>query len=127
MDNINVEQNYNIVPSEVVAVDSDNNIVERKPPKVVTPFDVIKATAEKLGQVVNDPDKNCKHCLGRGYIARVSETKAPIPCGCISPKNSMDDYISNKMRKVSRKERRAQERKQVKSLKKLKRGNIDRI
>lgn len=50
------------------------------------PMEVIKAAAEGIGMVLNDPKPNCKHCHGRGYIGRNAITKEPIPCKCIFPK-----------------------------------------
>lgn len=30
------------------------------------------------------PEKNCKHCYGRGYTAQNALTKAYVPCVCLS-------------------------------------------
>lgn len=50
------------------------------------PMEVIKAAAEGIGLVLNDPKPNCKHCHGRGYLGRNALTREPIPCKCIFPK-----------------------------------------
>lgn len=78
----------------------------------ISPFDVIKSLAEKLGQIITDPKSNCKKCNGRGYIGRDYNSKAPIPCPCIYPNYNSSENINmiNKMRKPSRSERRKQDR-----------------
>ena len=86
----------------------------------ITPLDVIKATAKKIGQELCHPKPNCKHCHGRGYIGRDSKTKAPIPCKCIQPNfNSLESQsVYMKTKKKSRLERRKQTRELKKKLKK---------
>jgi len=111
---------YNEIPQEEVYIDPTSNQVYSQEDLLITPFDVIKATAEKLGQTIKDPDPNCKHCYGRGYVGRDSDNKAPIPCGCIysiDAKKSAED-IYRKTRKMTRAERREQERKYRKMIKK---------
>jgi len=92
--------------------DSSGEVVEKKDLK---PIDVIKAVAKQMGQEIDDPNPNCKHCYGRGYIGRDSATKAPVPCSCIHASLSEDerqknDSLANKMRKLPRKQRRKIER-----------------
>lgn len=70
------------------------------------PYEVIKATAEGLGLVLNDPKPNCKHCHGRGWVGRNAETKEPIPCTCIFPKYESQRPTPNIL-PMNRKQRRA--------------------
>lgn len=46
------------------------------------PFEQIKVTSKSIGQQINDPKKNCKHCYGRGYTGLKPDGQ-PIPCDCI--------------------------------------------
>ena len=48
----------------------------------LTPFEKIKLTTRKLGKELNDPDKKCKHCYGRGYT-NVDIDGTPTPCKCL--------------------------------------------
>ena len=86
----------------------------------LTPMDVIRSMAEKLGQDIKDPNPSCKKCQGRGYIGRDAETKAPLPCKCIYHNYNSNENLGmvNRMMKPSRAQRRAQERKYKKMLKK---------
>ena len=47
------------------------------------PLEQIKIIARNMGHTINNPDKNCKKCRGRGYTGRRVEDNAPIPCSCI--------------------------------------------
>ena len=38
------------------------------------PLEAIKAAAEGIGLILNDPKPNCKKCHGRGYIGRHAGT-----------------------------------------------------
>ena len=70
------------------------------------PMEVIKAAAEGIGLVLNDPKPNCKHCHGRGWVGRNAETKEPIPCTCIFPKYESQRPAPNIL-PMNRKQRRA--------------------
>ena len=50
------------------------------------PLEAIKAAAEGIGLILNDPKPNCKKCHGRGYIGRHADTGEPIACSCLFPK-----------------------------------------
>jgi hypothetical protein len=116
-----VDHSYNKVSGVEAVFDKDNQFVE--PEKVVlTPFQVIKGLAQTLGQTINDPAPNCKLCYGRGYTGRDSDTKAPIPCQCIFPKENKDtnDYMQNRTKRMSRADRREWERKLKKNMKHIK-------
>jgi len=106
-DTLNYDEVYDPVPIDDVYVDSTNTVVTAEDLKI-TPFDVIKAHAEKLGQTIVDPNPSCNDCYGRGYIGRDVMSKAPIPCRCIQPdyNSQQNQYIFNRTRKYSRKERR---------------------
>jgi hypothetical protein len=47
------------------------------------PLEQIKIVARNMGHTINNPDKNCKKCHGRGYQGKRVEDNAPIPCSCI--------------------------------------------
>jgi hypothetical protein len=75
----------------------------------------MKAVAEKNGNVINEPKKDCKKCYGRGYTARDATTKQPIPCMCIFPpqtpaEKEKNKALYNKLRPISRSERRILQR-----------------
>ena len=116
---LNIEQKYNPVENVHAVFDGDDNYVSNHSQKV-SPFDVIKATAELLGQTVNNPKHNCKKCNGRGFIGRDSVGGYPIPCVCIYPKENKgkNDYVYNKTKSMSRSERRKWERQLKKKIKK---------
>lgn len=87
------------------------------------PIDVIRAVAKQLGQTINDPKPNCKKCYGRGFTARDSVTKAPIPCKCIQvprteKEKQQDESIANRMGRMSREQRRKIERQFMKKMSK---------
>ena len=67
MEKLNFDQqyDYNNVEAEEVYVDQNENQVVSPEDLQITPFDVIKAHAEKLGQEIVDPNPSCKHCLGQ--------------------------------------------------------------
>ena len=106
------DNNYDDIDKEKVFIDTENDTIINNDDLYITPFDVIKQTAEALGQTISEPKKNCKHCNGRGYIGRDADTKAPIACKCIY--TDYDDVhnqmIYNNFKKLSRKERRKLER-----------------
>lgn len=45
-------------------------------------LDQLKATAMSTGHQLNEPNKSCKKCYGRGYVG-VKPEGAPIACDCI--------------------------------------------
>jgi hypothetical protein len=73
-------QGYNLEDREEFFDTNKGSVVEQKD---LTPWEIIKATAVKLGYTINDPKKGCKHCYGRGYLGIMAGTKQPIPCNCI--------------------------------------------
>jgi len=122
MENLNFDVNYNEIEAQEVFVDDSDKVITQKELNI-TPFDVIKATAQQLGQEIVDPTPGCKHCLGRGYIGRNADSKAPIPCSCIQPGfNSIENTtMYNRTKKLSRAERRQLDRE---NKKRVKRGTI---
>lgn len=70
------------------------------------PMEIIKAAAEGMGIILNDPKPNCKKCYGRGYIGRRADTGEPIPCTCIYPKYDREMGAPMMWRPRNRKERR---------------------
>ena len=119
MDMFGPQQYKNVENVEVVFDGNDNPIA--KEDLTLTPMQVIKGMAKTLGQTINDPDPSCKKCYGLGYVGRDSESKAPIPCMCLYPKESLsssNQYIQNRMRHRSRAERREIQRMMKKQIKK---------
>jgi len=115
-----INNDYNEITNEEMYIDPQSRTIYEKDELHITAFDVIKATAEKLGQVVNDPNPNCKHCQGRGYVGRDASSKAPIPCQCIYTPEAKEKAadIYKKTRKLSRSEKRKHERLYRKMIKK---------
>lgn len=122
MENLDFDVNYSGIIEQEVFVD-DSNHVRTTDELEITPYDVIKAHAIELGQEILDPNPSCNKCLGRGYIGRDSETKAPIPCSCIQPNfnSTKNAEMYNRTRKLSRAERRRLDRD---TKKRVKRGKI---
>jgi hypothetical protein len=52
----------------------------------VTVLDKMKISARAIGQELGDPDKNCKHCYGRGYTGINIDGNIPQPCKCLYKK-----------------------------------------
>ncbi len=71
------------------------------------PLAVIKAAAEGIGLILNDPKPNCKKCHGQGYLGRNSLTKEPIPCTCIFPKYESQRPSEESILPQNRAQRRA--------------------
>lgn len=78
----------------------------------LSPLEKIKFAAERFGIPLNDPNKSCKKCYGRGYLGVDSKTSIPIACGCITPKALKS--ASNNFIPTNRKARRVMERMQKK-------------
>jgi hypothetical protein len=49
----------------------------------ISHFEKIKGLANKLNVNLLDPNKSCRKCYGKGYVAIDNSTKTPIPCDCI--------------------------------------------
>ena len=73
-------ESYTGIKESVVALDADSGTIidESK----LTPFERIKLTTRKLGKEINDPNKRCKHCHGRGYTY-LDLDGTPTPCKCL--------------------------------------------
>ena len=105
MDFININQQYS--PIEPIDVMFDGETVIDK--EQITPFDVIKRVSEATGQKINNPNKNCKKCYGRGYIGRDFSCGSPVPCECIFDKESISNgknLFHYGLNKMNRKDRR---------------------
>lgn len=76
------------------------------------PLEAIKAAAEGIGLILNDPKPNCKKCHGRGYIGRHADTGEPIACSCLFPKFESQREVGD----VILPQNRAQRRKMAKKL-----------
>lgn len=108
-ENLLFNQQYEMPEDKDGFIDeSTGEIIEKKDLK---PIDVIKAVAKQMGQTINDPNPKCSKCFGRGFTARDSKTKVPIPCTCIYPPKTMeekqnDKNIGNKFASMLRKQKR---------------------
>jgi hypothetical protein len=49
-------------------------------------LDKMKISAKSIGQELQDPDKSCKHCYGRGYVGINLDGNIPMPCKCLYKK-----------------------------------------
>lgn len=72
---------YGDVNKTVVYVDPVTG--EQLDPDNLGPFEKIKFIANQLGQTIDSPEKNCKHCHGRGYTSVDAKTQLPVACSCI--------------------------------------------
>lgn len=71
------------------------------------PLEAIKAAAEGIGLILNDPKPNCKHCHGRGFTGRNHNTREPIPCSCLFPKYESQRESGEMILPQNRAQRRA--------------------
>ena len=79
----------------------------------LNPLEKIKFAAERFGITLNDPNKSCKKCYGRGYIGIDSKTQIPIACACITPK-AMRAAAGNQFIPTNRHAKRVMEKMQKK-------------
>lgn len=93
-------------------IDIDSSTGERVE---LTPFEKIKFAADKFGMELNNPDRSCKKCFGRGYLSVDSKTGIPVACQCVVPKK-IRQHTSNDFIPTNRKSRRIMARLQKKGL-----------
>ena len=79
------------------------------------PLEAIKAAAEGIGLVLNDPKPNCKHCHGLGYVGRHADTGEPIACRCLFPKYDSAREAGDMILPQNRAQRRAAKKKAKKN------------
>lgn len=79
------------------------------------PLEAIKAAAEGIGLILNDPNPNCKKCHGRGYIGRHADTGEPIACSCLFPKYESARETGEIILPQNRAQRRAAKKKAKKN------------
>lgn len=72
----------------------------------LSPFEQIKQMAKTIGQTINEPNKNCKHCYGRGYTGINLDGNVPVACDCIykewykeNPKKNQNFFPENRKTK----------------------------
>ena len=80
--------------------------------KTLPPLERMKFVSNREGKTLNDPDKNCKHCHGRGYTSIDAQDGVPTPCKCLFKDfYEANPYYKNvEMPSYNRKYRRAMER-----------------
>lgn len=102
--------------------------VETPEERLMTPWELIVATAKAMNVEIGDPKKGCKHCFGRGWTGLDSQTKNPVVCHCVFPARTPiqkeQEMNSEGMRKVafsnmSREQRRKLAKKNKKQLRKM--------
>jgi hypothetical protein len=103
-------ENYGEVEKEIIYVDPATG--ETVDPNNLDPWGKIKFIATQLGQTIDEPNKKCKHCYGRGYTSIDATTKLPTPCSCVyttyRKNNPHAETIRPKMNRASgRKYRKA--------------------
>lgn len=109
---IKKEKNKTIEEKEEQKVDwvHEDGSVTKEYIRNINPWDVIKHVAKLTNTLIQEPKPNCKHCYGRGYIGKYSETGEPIACKCIYVKMAQNDKDISDIfmpRKMNRKERRS--------------------
>lgn len=93
--------------------------------KNLTPWQIIKLTAQEIGAKIKDPRNNCKHCYGRGYVGFNANTKEPVPCRCIYLKEDIDENdLKGTQMNISRKQKREYIRYMKREAKKKKKKEI---
>lgn len=107
--NVGGNKQYELPQDESFFVDqSSGEVVDSKD---LTPFQIIKLTAQQMDIKVQDPRKGCKKCYGRGYVGINTSTKEPVPCRCIYTfEQKQQEAKENKRTFVTRKQRRLMER-----------------
>jgi hypothetical protein len=88
----------------------------------LSPFELIKAVAKETGLELQDPNKNCKKCFGRGYVGIDSISRQPMPCECIQPKRVEGEKGQERQPaqpKMNRQQRRHMEKMQKRFVKKI--------
>lgn len=97
----------------------------------LAPFEQIKQMAMSIGQTINDPNKNCKHCYGRGYTGINLDGNIPVACDCIykewyktNPKKDQNFFPENRR---SKRYYGKQMQKYVQSLAKKERARLEVI
>jgi hypothetical protein len=126
-DSLDLGQDYKLTDKEEFFDPVKGEVVDKKD---LLPWDIIKATALKLGYTVNNPKKSCKSCYGRGYIGLVTGTNQPIPCNCIYTYEQKKEIQVNPVwnRAVKRSKALRKEMKQrVRNLRKLQELRDDNI
>ena len=82
------QQNYDLPETKEVILDRSTNEVKEK--AELTPFDIIRTTAEASGHTINNPKPSCSKCHGRGYIG-IDKDHGPMPCNCIFPPTTANE------------------------------------
>ncbi len=102
---ISNQNEYDMPESEAHYIDtSKGEVLEAKD---LSPWKIIKLTAQQMGIEIKEPRKGCKRCFGRGYSGIKADTKEPVPCNCIyTDKQKMEEAYQNKVTHLSRKQRR---------------------
>jgi len=78
---ISTTENYDAIKDDTILVNPETGEVVDV--RTLPPFERIKFVSNRSGKTINDPDKNCKHCYGRGYTAIDVQDGIPTPCKCI--------------------------------------------
>jgi len=99
-----MEEKYNEISPKIVETPNTGSL---------SPMEIIKSAANAAGIKLQDPNPNCKHCYGRGYIGVNQVNGEPIACNCILPKmneTTRKAYESRAFIPHNRRERRLYEK-----------------
>lgn len=105
-------RNINVGEKETFIDPATGQVIDES---LLTPLEKIKVKAKSMNITLNDPEKSCKKCYGRGYVGIHSEDKSPIPCQCLykeyykanpEAKKKAQDFQP----KLNRKQKRAYEK-----------------
>jgi len=101
------------INKEDAFLDESGQIID---PTTLSVFDRLKLAAKRLGQSVNDPDKSCKKCYGRGYTGINIDGNIPQPCDCIYKKfyKENPNWRNQQMPSWNRKAKRSYDKKMSK-------------
>lgn len=101
------------INKEDAFLDENGQIID---PASLSVFDRLKLAAKRIGQSVNDPDKNCKKCYGRGYTGINRDGNIPLPCDCIYKKfyKENPNWRNQQMPSWNRKAKRSYDKKMSK-------------
>ena len=117
-----ITDNYTDVDGKVVYVNPETG--EHLDPNNLTPWEKIKFISIQIGQTIDEPKKDCKHCYGRGYTSLNLDDNSPVPCSCIyrtyRASNPSWYQIQSQTMKQNRKQKKAYQKQIGKYIKAMK-------
>lgn len=104
----------------------------------LTPLEKIRIASSQNGVTIKEPDKSCKYCYGKGYIATKtleqddeSKVELPVPCRCIFHKQDIPKMFTG-LKNLNRVDRRKndlieQKKSSIKKLEEIKKIKLEKI